>query len=1027
MNDVRRALLFWPAFTSALIILITLISPMHGDFLQDETWRSLSSTPIWSDESDSTQVTETKAVSDPEPTVVEAAQIANASKLERPKVMHSSIATPPTQSRIVERADRGQRAMQLPDRVASLFSRPNETDSISSLRDARDLYSATQIRTRSQESVPQIDDWKPVLRSSGDQLPEVTSDQDEEISLNPANAIGHAEKIEIKDIAAATPSPTVDSPSAIQLPNTQLPGTQPSLESLSAPSERPRIDSHTSNDRNLVIAALESLSKQLGEDTPSTPVLATPPATEPQKSIMPKSIANLAKIVPRSEELSRQQSKPQVPDLRLSTPNDQAARVESDRTSRNISAGNPSTWPRTPQLDVQLQDLNASAGGSNDDLRDEVTKWSTQVQQTFARLNELPRLGDPIAIGLISRLEALALDGLRSAEQVADRDIQINWLQATHGVYRRYAVWKAVWSVVSTTRENASSELHADNGRSVEEVVRQLRAEIEDTGDAAGWTSYLMLDQVDDAATGKGVNRRGMVAQRVLSRVRWYGLDDVQRAWLERQSIQQLMTELQPWTRAPVDYASLLSQIERQESDAVDLATIDIAGAAQTLRFSDSQPAAMVANQINTYYRNANIRTALSQEMLQRLIPSVAPVTVPVRTNILGSRVKGISHINSELDLELHPKPQSWAFTLQTIGNVRTHSTGRRGQTAVRTRGDANFAAATPIEITANGISVGDSQINVRGNTRLRDVNSQYDNWPLLGSLAKSIIAAKYNERSRLTSRIANRRMTKQIGDGIDERLDAKVAKATNRLNEVVMGPLNTLRLQPQIIDMQTTDQRLIARYRLAGDWQIGASTPRPRAPSDSLLSVQINQSAINNTLEQVVPLGEPTTIQSAFDNTMKVFGRENVELPEDIPRDVLIQFTKTRPITVEMKDGKLWITMRIVELSRAKGAALRRFIVRAGYTAQIDGLRASLVRDGHLNISGPGMSMRQRLPIRAIFNKVFSPNHPIPVTSSSFVSAESLADAEISQIEIRDGWFALAVSKSRPDRIAIGITSPTR
>jgi hypothetical protein len=294
----------------------------------------------------------------------------------------------------------------------------------------------------------------------------------------------------------------------------------------------------------------------------------------------------------------------------------------------------------------------------------------------------------------------------------------------------------------------------------------------------------------------------------------------------------------------------------------------------------------------------------------------------------------------------------------------------------------------------------------------------------LLGSLARTIITAKYNERSGLTSRIANKRMRTQIVDGIDERLEAKVAKSTTRLNDVVMGPLHSLKLQPKVIEMQTTDDRLIARYRLAGDLQIGASTPRPRAPSDSLLSVQINQSALNNTLEKIVPQGTPTTIQAAFDNTLAIFGRQSMPLPADIPTDVQIQFTKARPITIEMEEGILWITMRVVELSREKGGKLNRFIVRAGYRPEIEGLRVSLVRDGHLRISGPGMAMRQRLPIRAIFNKVFSPNHNIPVTSESFANAESLADCAISQVEIRDGWMALAVSPAMREQIAEGKSS---
>ena len=51
---------------------------------------------------------------------------------------------------------------------------------------------------------------------------------------------------------------------------------------------------------------------------------------------------------------------------------------------------------------------------------------------------------------------------------------------------------------------------------------------------------------------------------------------------------------------------------------------------------------------------------------------------------------------------------------------------------------------------------------------------------------------------------------------------------------------------------MQTTEELLLGRFRIAGDDQLAAFTPRPRDASDSLINLQIHQSAINNTLEQL-------------------------------------------------------------------------------------------------------------------------------------------------------------------------------
>ena len=476
---------------------------------------------------------------------------------------------------------------------------------------------------------------------------------------------------------------------------------------------------------------------------------------------------------------------------------------------------------------------------------------------------------------------------------------------------------------------------------------------------------------------------------------------------------------IQPWARNAVDYASLLSQIERHEADAIDLAALDIAGAAQTLRFAENPKAVEIANAIDAYYRNANIRVAVSEQLLHRIIPDIAPSTVPVRTNILGSRVGGVSHINSQLSVDLKESPDRWALNIKTNGKVNTHSVGRTDTTAISTKRDSRFAVETPIQITPMGTLVGNSVIDVQGATRLQGINTRFDGWPLFGTLIRSVVTTRYKESSGLTARVANRKLKTQLESEIDTRLNRKITKSSDNLTNMVMGPLSGLKLDPKIMDMETTEDRLIARYRLAGDWQIGASTPRPRAPSDSLISLQVNQSALNNVLERIAPLDSPTTIEATVQNTLRLFGQPEKELAADIPRDVSIQFAKTRPITIEIKDGTFWVTLRIVELGRSKGPKLKRFIVRAAYLPQIDGINASLVRDGHLRISGPGMAMRQRLPIRAIFNKVLAPSRTIPLTAAKLAQNPAMQNAVITQLELRDGWLAMAIADRKSNRIA--------
>ena len=999
-KEVKRSLIFWPAFVSATIILMSLLTATNNIYM------ATISSHVWSawvrfrgaDQLDP-RLAETETwrppmtvdlPSDISPTVE---YIANTNANTAPK------------PELAERRERGSRAMRVPDRIVDVFG----TQDVATHHTAEHQYAGKVLQPQRIHSADVNAMSFNLL--NGDLLAAERIASKSEIAADraigqntlqvPANFM--AEKTAsthypvLTQLTAAAP-PEPEKGGTVDLNNQWIDSQfyeQPAVEVVLPVIDTPSI-----------------LDSQVATE-------AIPQPTNEGPSVLPQSIANLAKVIARQEE-------PAVVQIKVQPQKDKTEKATESSVRRKVHAG-PAAWPITEQLDGQLVELAVAPNHSDNSQyvsskthNQKAIDWSRRVASELKNLQSLPRLGDSRAAQSLNNLAGQLDQGYRAAEQLSDRQLQIDWLVACHALNRRLAVWQPVYQIVNGNGNTYVSDSQQKvNPTDLQIAISQIRSDLTETGDPEGWGRYLLLDEIETVALGDPIDKRTLLAQRFLSRLRWHGLPEPSRAWLQRESIQSLSALIQPWARNAVDYASLLSQIERHESDAIDLATIDIAGAAQTLRFAEHPKAVEIADAINAYYRNANIRVAISEKMITRMIPEVKPQTVPVRTNILGSRVGGQSNIQTRLNLDLQESKDRWSLLIRTDGNVNTQSVGRTDLTSIATRRDSSFAAATPLQITPMGAQIGQSTIDVRGATRLRGVNTRYDGWPLFGTLVRSVVESRYQESSGLTARIANRRLKTQLGSEIDERLNAKVTKASQMMTKTVMGPLSGLRLDPQVIDMKTTQDRLIARYRLAGEWQIGASTPRPRAPSDSLISLQINQSALNNILERLAPLDSPTTIDTTIQNTRSLFGFPETQLPSDIPRDISIQFAKTRPITFEIEDDKVWVTMRIVELGRAKGAKLKRFIVRAAYVPKIDGLNASLVRDGHLSISGPGMSMRQRFPIRAIFNKVLATSRSIPLTTPKLAESPALQNAVISQLELRDGWLALAISDQQTHRVA--------
>jgi hypothetical protein len=981
-REIIRSLVVWPAAASATIIAWTWLGTPDGStasFLSSQARRLLiASLPrAWPEP--------IEPVDSPQPELAPVDLTVGFVTMESPQVM----ADLPT----VERTDQGSRAMKLPSRLVDVLTL---VGSRTSLEHAPRLIAP--IRNEQHEIAGLV--LRPPREVQANSSPgqPVVADVTRDIENAANSRVDSDNSRSLGGAPVGDPAESVAPNASDSTRNTQ-------------PSEARRLDTTSTCPQPLLVEPMRQAQ------------IAPPAAADMTHSLLPKSIRTLGEL-----DTSAGTRIPESQVITDAAPRMTVADIGSPPPDRHDVSDSPAGWPITAALDEQLQSLvaptsetlSASHGVSSlDPPRSTLGQWTANVRSHLSQLRTLPRIGHPQAGALISSLADLAEEGLQRAETMDDRALQIRWLQTCHALARRAAIWEPIWQISSSAGPTRVSDDEAETADpSIHATLDQLRREVVETRDQSGWTRYLMLDQLESLADRGEFEERQITAQRFLSRLDWHGLKSEQQQWLDRPSVDRLAELVRPWARSAVDYASLLNQLERQESNAIDLAAIDISGAIQSLRFAESPNAVRVAAALNTHYRNANIRTAISQAMLQRMLPTVEPQTVSVRTRMFGSRIRGVSQIDSELDIALTPSPDRWTLQLRTLGNVRSASTGVNGPVAIRTGGNSNFTTATAIEVTPRGVRIGDSTAEVQGANRLRSVKTDYDGWPLLGSLVKGYAESRYHSVAPRSNRITNRLIREQIVEEVDNQLEQKVAVATEQLGEMVLGPLGKLRLDPRVIDLQTTQQRLLARYRLAGDWQLGAFTPRPRAPRSSLMSLQVHQSALNNTLEQLVPHDELTSIRDMVRQGLETFGFTAPQIPGDIREDVKIQFAPTRPVTVEIEDGQFWVTMRVVRLTGKDRLDLRRFIVRALYKPQVDGLNARLVRDGHLRISGPGMSMRQRLPVRAIFNKVLSPNRPLQLTLPQLVDHPAAAGLAISQLELRDGWIALAISETDAPRI---------
>ena len=81
-----------------------------------------------------------------------------------------------------------------------------------------------------------------------------------------------------------------------------------------------------------------------------------------------------------------------------------------------------------------------------------------------------------------------------------------------------------------------------------------------------------------------------------------------------------------------------------------------------------------MAEAVEQHYRNANVRLAISAEMLNRLAGDERTESKPVRDQIGGTYVHGRSNVRSESRVLLDPSADEWQLELSANGVVESNT-----------------------------------------------------------------------------------------------------------------------------------------------------------------------------------------------------------------------------------------------------------------------------------------------------------------------------------------------------------------
>jgi hypothetical protein len=665
-----------------------------------------------------------------------------------------------------------------------------------------------------------------------------------------------------------------------------------------------------------------------------------------------------------------------------------------------------SWWPKSIDLDARLARLKQ---------RRETMSWAQRASEL---LTDLGRHDDASPNGIqetVAKLRAAVADTHLVDERELDPQTAVEVRLTRHALIRRLDVWESLGNLMKKARIPA--EVAEADTKQLELCLVELDRQTAAAGETgAQWRNYLMLESLGEVAEGKVVdrNRRRTLAKTVLDRIHKAGASSEQNAaFLNEGPFAQLNAELRGLAAEEVDGRKLLESIESFEAGGLPADAHALAAQCKLLDESTDADRRQLATWLTSHYRNANVRVTLSADLLNRMMPSELKKNAPVNEYVLGLPTHGWSTTRTGIGIRFLPSQDRLAMRMEAEGVVHAQTQTQSGPVRVFNQSDSNFIAHKDLALTADGVVVNRAVASTHSRNKLRGIKTDFDHMPILGTIVESIALDQHAEKKPLAQAESQARVSRGVERGLDQEIDKHLKTADAALQERIVGPLAGLDLAPEVIEMQSNEARAIMRVRIAGDDQLAAYTPRPRAYSDNVGSVQVHQSAVNNVLEKSQLHGRRFTLPELYR-----FVVEKYYLPDDVdtaelPGDIELTFAKTDPLTVRCEAGSIELRLALEELSRA-GKSWRDFVVRVKFKTEVVDGRTCFVRDGSVKISGPKLSITSQIPVRTVFAKVFPDDMRVVLWPDKFRNDPRFADLDIEQVDIRDGWIGMAIGPRR-------------
>ena len=296
----------------------------------------------------------------------------------------------------------------------------------------------------------------------------------------------------------------------------------------------------------------------------------------------------------------------------------------------------------------------------------------------------------------------------------------------------------------------------------------------------------------------------------------------------------------------PADAVALSKDLEAYEKTCDPRLAAQVLAQQKVLEKSPASFDRALAEAVEQHYRNANVRIAITAQMINRTMKSQRSESRPVNDVIAGAFVHGQSEIFSQSRVALSPSNDEWKLRVETNGVVESNTLANSGPVRLRSQGQTDFSGSKTVTVRADGMHMQESDVDANSHNRLVGVTTDYDWVPLFGGYARDRAMQEYQARQNRVRTEMESRVSSEASDSLDRETHEAMERARKNIYGRFTERFEQYGIKLTTIEMKSTPERLVARLRVASDEQLASHTPRPRALSDSLASLQLHETALD-------------------------------------------------------------------------------------------------------------------------------------------------------------------------------------